>query len=117
MFQLTNGEIALRGDVKRGYIESKSCGASAIDLEDVEILARAFRVDEHVFLMDPITAQRWVLDHASEPAAIAATGSVARFVPELVDTALSEAEVASTGSIIQFRRKPARVARHLTTAA
>lgn len=117
--QWTNGEIARRGSVARGYIESKSCGATAIDLEDIEILARAFDVDEHVFLMDPISAQRWVLDHASTTPELApaAPAAIARFVPEFVDTTCSEAQVASTGSIIQFRRKPARVARHLITAA
>lgn len=61
--QLTNGEIARRGDVTRGYIESKSCGATAIDLEDIEILAIAFGVEEHVFLMEPSSALRWVLDN------------------------------------------------------
>lgn len=116
--QWTNGEIALRGDVARGYIESKSCGATAIDLEDIEILARAFDVDEHVFLMDPVSAQRWVLEHApaAAPAAVA-SGRVARFIPELVDTGFTERQVRSTRSTIQFRPKPARGALRRVTAA
>src|SRR4051794_23449960 len=62
--QWTNAELAARGGVTRGYIESKSCGASAIDLEDIETLAPAFGVSETVFLMDPMTAVRWAVDHA-----------------------------------------------------
>lgn len=104
--QLKNGEIAARGGVTRGYIESKSCGATAIDLEDIEILARAFAVDEHVFLMDPMSAQRWVLDNTPSEAA----GGSAQGKPGSACTATltrrSElsSRTGSDGVVLPFRK-------------
>lgn len=63
---LTHQDIAAISGVSRGYVESKSCGASAIDLKDVELLASALGVAEHVFLMEPAEAQRWALDNPSD---------------------------------------------------
>lgn len=63
---LTHQDIANLTGVSRGYVESKSCGASAIDLKDVELLASALSVSETVFLMEPHEAQRWALDNPSD---------------------------------------------------
>lgn len=101
-------------------VEARRKGETPFTVDDMERFGGVFHIPPEVFLMDENEAIRWVLDHAITLDGLAVnnySNRWARLVPESVDTAFVDREVASTGSTIQFRRKPARVARHLTTAA
>jgi transcriptional regulator with XRE-family HTH domain len=66
----THQQVAELAGVSRGFVESKSCGNAAIDVKDIELLAQALDVSEHVFLMEPAEAKMVVAraDFEREPA-------------------------------------------------
>lgn len=60
----SDARLAARASMSRSAIVDRRRHVSGLKVSDLQKLAIALEVHPKVFLMDPIEAQRWVLDHA-----------------------------------------------------